>query len=322
VTSVELHPLSLGELLDRTFTLYRGHFWLFAGIMAVPASFSIPLNVFFFSMQSASVSSPSRPQAFTPNPGTITLVMFSAMFLLLAYALAIGAATFAVSDSYLGRASTVRGAYAKVGGKFWKIIGVTVNVLLRFYGIMLLAFVSVAILAAGTAALSGSLFSGRSRNAAVALIVGLIAALAIFGALLSTFVLTLRYAVSIPALLLEDLGVFAAIRRSVRLTQGRLWQIFIAFLLTMIIGYVGVILFQGPFLAAILFSSRGGQVPAWLSMASAAAAAVGGTITGPLLMIVLVLCYYDSRIRKEGFDLQFMISALDQPATPGVATTS
>ena len=34
--SVELCPLSLGELLDRTFTSYREHFWTFVGIM-IPA---------------------------------------------------------------------------------------------------------------------------------------------------------------------------------------------------------------------------------------------------------------------------------------------
>ena len=36
MSSADLRPLSLGELLDRTFTLYRNHFWLFVGIMAVP----------------------------------------------------------------------------------------------------------------------------------------------------------------------------------------------------------------------------------------------------------------------------------------------
>ena len=34
----ELRPLSLGEILDRTFTLYRKRFWLFAGLAVVSAS--------------------------------------------------------------------------------------------------------------------------------------------------------------------------------------------------------------------------------------------------------------------------------------------
>ena len=33
----QLRPLSLGEVLDRTFTLYRSHFWLFASLSAISA---------------------------------------------------------------------------------------------------------------------------------------------------------------------------------------------------------------------------------------------------------------------------------------------
>ena len=36
MSSFDLRPLSLGEILDRTFTLYRGYFWLFIGISAIP----------------------------------------------------------------------------------------------------------------------------------------------------------------------------------------------------------------------------------------------------------------------------------------------
>ena len=34
--NLELRPLSVGEILDRTFTLYRGNFILFVGISAIP----------------------------------------------------------------------------------------------------------------------------------------------------------------------------------------------------------------------------------------------------------------------------------------------
>ena len=131
---------------------------------------------------------------------------------------------------------------------------------------------------------------------------------------------SLRYAVSIPALLLESLGVRAAIRRSVKLTRGRRWQVLVAIVLCTIVAYVGVIVFQGPFFMTILFSARAGHLPEWLTFTYAMSGAVGGAITGPLVMIVLVLCYYDTRIRKEAFDLQFMMSSLDGPA-PAPGTT-
>jgi hypothetical protein len=124
----------------------------------------------------------------------------------------------------------------------------------------------------------------------------------------------LRYAVSIPALLLENMGVLAALRRSVQLTRGRRWQILVAVFLCMVVAYTGVIVFQGPFFMATMFSARSGHLPNWLTYGSALSGAIGGAITGPLLMIMLVLCYYDTRIRKEAFDLQFMMSSLDSPA--------
>jgi hypothetical protein len=125
---------------------------------------------------------------------------------------------------------------------------------------------------------------------------------------------SLRYAVSIPALLLERVGVLAALRRSVKLTRGRRWQMLVAIFLCSVIAYVGAIVFQGPFFMTMMFSARTGQFPGWLAYAYAISGATGGAMTGPVLLIVLVLCYYDTRIRKEAFDLQFMMSSLDRPA--------
>jgi hypothetical protein len=38
--STALRPLSTGEVLDRTFVLYRKHFFLFTGIATVQVAFS------------------------------------------------------------------------------------------------------------------------------------------------------------------------------------------------------------------------------------------------------------------------------------------
>jgi hypothetical protein len=47
MANVDLRPMSLGEVLDRTFTLYREHFLLFAGIMALPYLFVLILEFGF-----------------------------------------------------------------------------------------------------------------------------------------------------------------------------------------------------------------------------------------------------------------------------------
>src|SRR5271169_521262 len=95
--ATELRPLSLGELLDRTFRLYREHFWLFVGIMAIPSAFSIPFTVVIFSLQSSALT--GRP----PTPTAVAgMILFGLAFLCVfsaIYAVAIGATTYAVSES-------------------------------------------------------------------------------------------------------------------------------------------------------------------------------------------------------------------------------
>jgi hypothetical protein len=45
MATLDLRPLSLGELLDRTFFLYRRHFLLFVGIAAIPYFFFFVVNL-------------------------------------------------------------------------------------------------------------------------------------------------------------------------------------------------------------------------------------------------------------------------------------
>src|ERR1700704_2733893 len=316
--ATELRPLTLGELLDRTFQLYRNHFWLFVGIMAIPSAFSVPFTVLIFSMQNpATAGGPPSPKL------VIGMVVFGLAFFCLfcaVYSVAIGATTYAVSEAYLGRKVTVRGAYGKVQGNFWRIIGVVVVALLRAYGMLIVAGIGIAFVVGISAGILAAIGRGK-----VPPIIGIIIGLTMFLAYLAGIALwmlwSLRYAVSIPALLLEKLGVLAALRRSVHLTRGRRWQMLVAIFLCTMIAYVGVIVFQGPFLMTMMLSARTGQFPEWLAYAFAMSGAVGGAITGPILLIALVLSYYDTRIRKEAFDLQFMMSSLDQPApAPGAGS--
>jgi hypothetical protein len=42
---LDLRPLSLGEVLDRTFSLYRRHFPVFMGIAAIPHLLALALGL-------------------------------------------------------------------------------------------------------------------------------------------------------------------------------------------------------------------------------------------------------------------------------------
>ena len=300
----ELRPLSLGELLDRAFFLYRRNFPLFAGIMVVPACLILPMQIVLLRRQ-------ATPYPWNRPSSRSHLVAYSYAFMLVywfLYAVVQAATTYAVSDAYLGRSATVLEAYRKVRGHYLQVIGVTVGVGLRAFGwILLFVFPAliVLILLIGLVSKEGVNLQGPLITVAPLAIVLVGVGVAVW--------FSARYAVSVPAVLLENIKGRAAIRRSVELSRGRRWQGFIAILLGVVVTYAMAILFQGPFYAAFALTNLKGPLSIWLVLARSTSGAIGGVIAGPLLMIILVLFYYDLRIRKEAFDLQQMMASLPEP---------
>jgi len=305
--TAELRPLSLGEVLDRTFTLYRSHFRLFIGIM-VPAQVlftaaSLLFQVFLTPARLAAMTPPIGPN---PPPGLVfaalgIMILYQlplAVFSILVYAVANGATTAAVSEVYLGKNPSILGAYRSLRGRVGKVIAlvfaVTVGVLAVWLWPILLAWLIVRL-------------SGGAGNMLVLGVALLVAMLFLLGTTALAVWFALRYSVAIPALVLEKLGAWSSMRRSARLTVGHRGRLFMVWLLMAVIRYAGIMLFQGPFVAAALILYRYRMAPLWFRTFSTVAAGMGGMLTGPFLLIGLSLMYYDIRVRKEAFDLELML---------------
>jgi hypothetical protein len=313
----DLRPLSLGEILDRTFTLYRSHFLLFVGIMAAPQLIGVALNLGLQGMIGPIFALPPGldPAKAGVNVSAIAgrfffAILVSAAINSILYSVALGATTLALSDLYFGHATTIRGAYQRVRRRFWGLMDVVFSVALRFFGLLILFIFGSAILLGMAAATIGR------ASPALSLIIGLVFfLLLIVGTVLAVWVV-LRYGVAIPALLLEDLKARQALKRSVLLTRGYRGRLFLTSLLMSFVTYVVVLILRGPFwIAAALLAGKTGQIPNWVSSLSVVAAGVGAALSGPLLMIGLTLLYYDVRVRREAFDLQVMMAALE-PSGP------
>ena len=303
MSGFELRPLSLGELLDLAFLLYRGNFWLFAGIMVFPSCLIMPMR--FLELRRRDVPFPwSRTQ---PQPHAFGFALGYLLVYWIIYAVAEAATTNAVADEYLGRHSTIREAYGKIRGRFWRAIGVTLSVYVRTF--VLIIFCAV-LGGAGGIAFKAALNFGNVMSApALAVVpVGLAVAGFAMGLLLSA-----RYTLSLPAVLLEDITGRAAIRRSVQLSHGHRGQIFVALLLGVVVSYAAAALLQGPIYMGIWMMGIKGHLPYGVILGLSVSGALGAAIASPLAMIALVLCYYDLRIRKEGFDLQHMMTSLPDP---------
>lgn len=116
-----LRPLTMGELLDRTFSLYRSHFGLFVGIFALPY-----LAVLAFRFVGLIFQSP------TPQLSNIfmnALWGLGALFLILIVTAASQAATVvAVSNLHLDRPANIRDSFAAVRGEIVGVIGLSLLV--------------------------------------------------------------------------------------------------------------------------------------------------------------------------------------------------
>jgi hypothetical protein len=125
-----LRPLSTGELLDRTFSLYRSHFGLFVGIFALPH-----LLVLAFQFVGIAV----RPQG---NQLSNILAMggwfWGAAFLGMIFSAISQAATVvAVSEVHLDRPAGVVDSFSKVKGE---LLGVVVMSMMISFAVFFACF--------------------------------------------------------------------------------------------------------------------------------------------------------------------------------------
>jgi hypothetical protein len=148
----------------------------------------------------------------------------------------------------------------------------------------------------------------------VALVGGLLVALATLALIVPGIWLFVMYSVAVPALLLERIGPVQALRRSFRLVRGRWWPTAGA----LVVGYL-LISILGALVTAVIM-----VIPAVVAedntLAGAVGAVVGGTVgsvlTTPYSAAVVTLLYFDLRVRKEGLDLQLIAEGADVRRDP------
>ncbi len=250
----ELRPLSLGEVLDRTFSLYRRNFLLFAGITAIPELFVLALNLsqFFAGAAIARFS-----------PVYFLLLLVSLVVAVLAYLISQGGTVLAVSDIYLGREASIGGSLRRA----WSEVG-------SLFGVVVLN---------GLACL----------GAALALIV-------------PGVYLACRLLVCVPSALIEQRGPRESLSRSFQLTRDYAGRAFVIVVLYFVIVWAANVLFAIPFAVAVAILRDPERLRPVLALSQIADAAVK-IATGPILLIATSVYYYDLRVRKEAFDLQFMM---------------
>ncbi|MCP2266142.1 hypothetical protein ACFQHV_17085 [Promicromonospora thailandica] len=303
---VPLRPLSLGELYDGAFGAVRHNPGVTLGLTAIVVVvavalgtlLSIPLTTWFSDLFGSVFAELEGDPAFQELGFTQDILgvtygslLGTSLLLVLATPLAMGVMAVSVSDSVIGRKVSVSEAWKRVGRRAWYLIGFSLLSLVA----TIVAYTAIVAVVIGLFAVDMTLGVVGSLVALAAGVVG--------GFWLFTRVLLVP-----PALAVEGGGFWATVARGWRLTRGTFWRVLGIYLLTsLILGVIGQIV-SIPFglVLGIFFASAN---DVGIAVSYGISYAVTGGMSVLFLGGVTALLYIDTRMRREGLDVQLQAAA-------------
>jgi hypothetical protein len=291
----ELRPLSTGEILDRTFYLYRSRFWLYVGLSSFAAGVSVLGTI--GKLAYLHFKAPVAAGAASAMLVGSVFVILGTILSFVAYSVTQAATVSAVSSIYLGEETSIGAAFRAVRRHWLRYCLIALWQAWSGGWIFMLLFVP-ALVIPGLGITSLNWLVGLMMFGA-------------FGSLIYGIIAYLRNSLAVPAAVVEDLRVRAAMARSKYLVAGRKGRIFLLFLLLGAL-YMVAGMMQFPFAVLILHSRSAEHV--LVQILSLVVAFLCNALVGPVGAIALCLFYIDERVRKEAFDIEFLMNKTVRPA--------
>lgn len=303
---VPLRPLSLGELYDGAFGAVRHNPAVTLGLTAViivaavvvGTLISIPLTTLFTDLFGTLFAEVGTDPAFEELGFTQDLLgvtygsaLGTGMLVTLATPLAMGVMAISVSDSVIGRKISVSDAWGRIVKRAWFLIG--------FSLLGMLAVLVAYALAIGVVAL---LFAVDPTLGVIGIFLAL-AALLVGGVWAVTRVVLVP-----PALAVEGGGFWDTFRRAWKLTRGSFWRVLGISLLTWLILFIisQAVMVPISMLMSLFMIMQSG---AGLAVSYGITYLVTGGMQVLFLGGVTALLYIDTRMRREGLDVQLQAAA-------------
>lgn len=321
----QLRPMSISDMLDAAFRLYRRHFLTFIGIVAL---LQVPMAILQFAAQLPYLQAiqrfSARPPVVAPGANPLDIFPFAQLLpyymlifglsivqYLLVYNLMTGALANAISRSYLGQPISILSSYKFGLKRFMALIAAS---LIPFA----VSLIFIAIIGGCAFAVFFNMYTTGVQTSeqpniglAIAAGIGLFGAIVIGGFVGLFFYV--RLLLTTQAIVLEGQGPVAGLKRSWRLVGQAFWRSLGIFLLVYAFMYIVTLVVQLPLLAAgALFGmmlDTSGMYQGIASLVTYAAL----ILVLPLQFIIFTLLYYDLRIRKEGYDLELKIEPGAEP---------
>jgi hypothetical protein len=227
----------------------------------------------------------------------------------LALEIAHAATAMAVSNLHLERDTSIGSAYSAARGSLLRVLWIALVAFL----LPILIAVPIMLTVIGVLSI---VVAGSGSGDTVTIVFGVLMVVAIFVAPLRWW---LRWSLVVPITVLEGGGLRVSMRRSKALTHDRRGRVFLVYVLIVALTWVVGVICQVPFYLTVgsQVFRRPGLIGQTARVLQATGYFVSASLVGALLTIALILIYYDERVRREGFDMQLMMAALEAtPETP------
>jgi hypothetical protein len=294
----QFRPLGFGEILDGAFTMYRRNFVPFLVTALIP---TLVIGVVFAVFGAAVFTTPRDPNDFQGAMAAgLTMIALSLVAGLISLVLW-GALTRESAQAYLGRPVSLSDG---MGTAFRKLIT------LLLAGVVAFALLMVAYFAVGVVGVVGGIVVAIGvgvGSTVVAVVLGLVVGVLAIGGFLALVAMLFA---TVPAIIVEDKGPIQAISRSFDLARGAVARVAGVIVVSFIIAYlpmIAVLWLSGTFASM----ANPGAVPSlgqFLTQQLLSGAV--GILTTPFLVSVVVLLYFDRRVRTEALDVQMMTDRL------------
>ena len=303
--AIALRPLQLGDMYDAAFRIIRFNPKATVGsaVLVTAVAMLIPVVVTAVLTWSVNLSLDPGSDGFTGTEAAGLVGAFGSLLLgtllqSLGLILVTGMVAHVTMAAAVGKKLTLGEAWAATAGKRLKLVG-----LVLLLGVMLVLLIALFVLvwvAAATTVDGGGLFGF------------FLVSIPAFVAALWWFWIRIYY-LPVPALMLEDVGVFGAIERGHALTRNVFWRVFGIALLTAIITSIAGSMLGVPVtmvMDALLSGGLDSKYAALsLTLVNAVSSVVQAAFVAPFTAAVTSLQYVDQRIRKEAFDVELMTRA-------------
>ena len=318
-----LRPMSLGEILDRTAQLYRTNFVLFAGIAAIYAGVLLVINLAQIGIQQLLLHLHLAKEM--PLVTLVFVVLIVPVIFICAGA-AVAANNRAVAWVNLDQPATIRGAYASIlprlGRYLWLMTIAAFVIYLPFVILFTCYFVFLFVYAHPRGLFIQGGAHANPQATIVLLLVSVGFLILALGASVYAVLMALRYSLALPASVLEDLPARKALRRSIDLSKGSRGRIFVLGLLISVIQVgLAMVAYMFFFVAMFIAVKHHTQLPVWMQVLQQIVGFFTNSFIGPMYATGLTLFYYDQRVRKEGYDIEWMMEAAGMGAAALPAET-